>query len=125
MKNVAYKTMQNNPNIPDGFIIDHFETDSDVVEGYIVVNKFAFEQLLANNINLIRAFEAKKGTSVAHPNLPPVPVKANSVAEPADPAIIAKIKQEIEDRKKAEQQNQADAALFQQFLEWKRSQQGS
>lgn len=125
MKNVAYKTMQNNPNIPDGFIIDHFETDQDVVEGYKVVSKATFDQLLMNNVDLMRAHENKKNVTSAHPNLPPVPQKSNNAAEPADPSIVAKIKKDIADRAAAIKQDQEDAALFQQFLEWKRSQQGS
>lgn len=122
MKNVAYKTISGNPNLPDGFIIDHFETDQDTVEGYIVVDKNVFTQLLANNVVLMRAHEANKGVVSVHPHSPPPPRKPDSAAEPADPEIMAKIKQDIEDRKKALQQDRADAALFQQFLEWKRTQ---
>lgn len=122
MTKIAYKTNTTNPNLPNGFIIDHFETDQDMVEGYIVVDKAIFSQLLANNIPLMREHETNKGITSAHPNLPPVPRKPNEAAEPVDHATMTQIKKEIEDRKKAAQQDQADAALFQQFLEWKRSQ---
>jgi hypothetical protein len=116
MKNVAYKTIQNNPNFPDGFIIDHFETDDDVVEGFVVVNKEVFSQLLLNNITLMRAYERNtKGIVEAHPNNPPRPIIANDKAEPASINVIT-------ERNKAIQQNQADVELFKQFLAWKSSQ---
>lgn len=123
MKNIAYKTISGNPNLPNGFITEHFETDQDVLEGYTVVNKAAFDQLLINNVMMMRMHEENKvNVTAAHPNLPPVPRRPDSHAEPTDHATITQIKKEIEDRKKAAQQDQADEALFKQFLEWKRSQ---
>jgi len=115
MKNVAYKTMQNNPNVPNGFIIDHFETDEDVVEGYSVVSKDVFSQLLLNNVELMRGHEDNKGVVSADPNLPSVPVRPNEHAEPASVNMMT-------ERNKAIQQNQDDLALFQQFMAWKKTQ---
>jgi hypothetical protein len=122
MKNVAYKTISGNPNYPNGFIIEHFETDQDAVEGYVVVDKSIFSQLLANNVAMMRMHESNNGIQSAHPNLPPVPRKPDSAAEPADQVLMAKIKQDLENAQKASQPSPEDLALFQQFMEWKKSQ---
>jgi hypothetical protein len=120
MKNVAYKTMQNNPNIPDGFIVEHFDTDEDAVEGYTVVSVEMFSQLLMNNVTLMRAHEKSvKGIEPAHPNNPPRPVIPNEKAEPADMNIIAARQKEMQ---QAVEQNKADTELFKQFMAWKKSQ---
>ena len=115
MKNVAYKTMQNNPNLPNGFIIDHFETDDDVVPGYIVVDKNSFTQILENNVTLMRMHETNKGIMVADPSQPPHPVRPNEQAEPADVNMLTA-------RQKTMAQNQADMDLFKQFMALKASQ---
>jgi hypothetical protein len=120
MKNVAYKTMKNNPNIPDGFIVDHYETDDDTVEGYIVVAKEMFSQLLLNNVTLMRAHETSaKGIEPAHPNNPPRPVIANDKAIPADMNIVVARQKEMQ---QAVEKNKADVELFKQFMAWKASQ---
>lgn len=115
MKNVAYKVSKGNPNLPDGFITEHFETDQDVEEGCIIVSNSTFSVLLENNVSLFRSFEASKGIVTADPNATPPPLRPASDAQP--------INQEIMAQKQAEmQQSIADAELFKQFLAWKKSQ---
>ena len=112
--------MQNNPNIPNGFIIDHFETDDDVVPEYIVVDKDVFSQLLLNNVAIMRQHEKDvKGIVAADPSSPPRPQRQNHEAEPADMNIIAARQKEME---QIAEKNQADVELFKQFMAWKASQ---
>ena len=118
MKNVAYKTNQTNPNLPAGFIIEHFETDEDSVEGYLVIRKEAFSQMMLNNVSLMRGHESKTGIQAADPRQPgPLP-RPNSDAQPVDQAMMAQKEKQI-------QQETQDAELFMQFLQWKRSQSGA
>jgi hypothetical protein len=119
MKNVAYKTIQNNPNLPNGFIIDHFETDDDTVPGYTVVDKNVFSQILANNVTIMRMHETSKGIKAADPNQPTNPPRPNNEAQPVDQALMAEKKKEIAQKAAAVAEN---AALFKQFLAWKASQ---
>jgi len=115
MKNIAYKTSQNNPNLPNGFITEHFETDEEAVEGYTVVDKNIFSQLLENNVNLFRGHEVNRGIIGIDPSIPEPALRPADHAEPADTKIM-------EDINKVRQENKADAQMFQQFLEWKRTQ---
>lgn len=116
MKNVAYKTMQNNPNVPNGFIVDHFETDEDKVEGYTVVPLSVFSQLLANNVTLLRQHESNKGIMGADPAQPGHLAKTNDQAVPVDPAMKA-AQQAAEQA--AQQKSAEHAALFEEFLAWR------
>lgn len=122
MKNIAYKTSQGNPNLPNGFITDHFETDEDAIEGYTVVDKNVFSQLLQNNVMLMRSHETSQNIKGAGPGTPPFPRIPNRLAEPTDHSIIEARKKEVEEAKKKSQQETADAELFKQFLAWKKSQ---
>lgn len=120
MSKIAYKINTDNPNLPTGFITDHFETTEQIVEGYIVVDKSVFSQLFENNINLMRAHENVGGIRGAHPELPEFPRRANREAEPVDQSLMAERKRLAEEAAAKERQ---DLQLFQQFLEWKKSQQ--
>lgn len=118
MKNIAYKTNTINPNMPIGFVIEHFETDEDSLEGYLVVNKETFSQVMINNVSLMRTYETRGGIAAADPRQPgPLPRK-NEEAQPADRTMMAEKEKQI-------QQTTQDAELFMQFLEWKRSQGGT
>lgn len=81
MKNIAYKVAQGIPNLPDGFVIEHYETNDDTVEGYLVVPKAQFQYILDNNIPLFRAFEAARGIVTGDPNAPPPLRRSNSEAQ--------------------------------------------
>lgn len=116
MKNVAYKTIQNNPNLPNGFIVDHFETDEDKVEGYVVVSKDSFSQLLANNVSLMRTHETNKGISAADPVQPAHRARPNEHAEPVDPTLKA---QQLAAEHAAQQKSSENRVLFEEFLAWK------
>jgi hypothetical protein len=115
MKNIAYKTAQGIANLPDGFILDHIETDQDAVEGYTVVSKEAFSVLMANNVPLFRNFEKSRGVLPADPNAPPPVQKTNSDAQPHPPEVLAAFK-------KAQEDASNNAQMFQQFLAWQKSQ---
>lgn len=122
MTKIAYKINTTNPNLPHGFVVDHFETDQDTVEGYAVTNKDSFDQLLKNNVTLMRMHEVNNGISGAHPYQPAHPQRPNHEAEPADTNIITARQKAIEEHQKTMQQDKEDAKLFQEFLAWKRSQ---
>jgi len=77
MKNVAYKTAKDIPSLPDGFIIEHFETNKDSEEGYFVVSKASFNQLIANNAVLVKQQDEAKGVVVV-PQLEPDNDSGNS-----------------------------------------------
>lgn len=114
MKNIAYKTTKGAPGLPDGFITEHFETDNDAEEGYLIAPKDNFGTLLNNNATLLQSFEnSTKGIIVA-----------SSQAQAPEPAKVA---QPVSEETKAARQKVLDeqaatAALFQQFLAWKNSQ---
>ena len=123
MAKIAYKINTENPNIPHGFIIDHFETTEQVVEGYIVVDKHIFSVLLENNVNLMRSHEnTVVGIKGAHPELPEFPRRSNREAEPVDQTLMAEKKRLAEEAAAKEKE---EMQLFHQFMEWKKSQQGS
>ncbi len=115
MTKVAYRVNTTNPNLPNGFIMDHFETDQDAVAGYTVVDASVFEKLLQNNVQLLRQHEVNKGVQPAPHDAPPHYQRPASEAEPVDNVIMEQRKAEIA-------QNTADMTLFKQFMEWKRSQ---
>jgi hypothetical protein len=122
MKKIAYKVNQNNPNLPTGFITEHFETDEDAVEGYLVVSKDVFSQMLVNNISLMRTHESTKlGVSGADPRFPGHMQRPNHEAEQIDASLMAAKKKEMEEKLK---KNKENMELFAQFLEWKKSQDG-
>lgn len=113
MKNMAYIVAQGIPNLPNGFILDHFETDQDTLDGYFVAPKDVFDMLLAHNVTLYRDFEKSRGVVTADSTLPSPPQR------PAHEAIPWSPTQEQLDQLT---QQQSDTALFQQFLQWKKSQ---
>jgi len=116
MTKIAYKVNTTNPNLPNGFIIDHFDTDQDQVEGYIVVDQSVFDDLIQSNVQILRQHEANQSTSGApQQGIPVHPRRDASEAQPIDPQIMAQKNQSLA-------QAQADTQLFQQFLEWKKSQ---
>lgn len=122
MTKIAYKTNVDNPNLPHGFIIDHFETTEQSVEGYVVVDSVVFSQLLANNVNLMRLHENVSGIKGAHPELPEFPRRSNNEAEPVNQTLMAERKRLAEEAAAKEKE---ELKLFHQFMEWKKSQQGS
>lgn len=108
MTYIAYKTAQNDPNLPNGFITEHFQTDKDTLEGYNVVTLEIFNALFQNNAVLIRKAEATKGIVTQNPNAQtPVPRAVSEVEQvpsdfvPPAPAV-----------------NVASAELFNQFMAW-------
>ena len=115
MKNIAYKVSQGNPNLPDGFVTDHFETDETAIEGYSIIPQAAFQTVLDNNIFLYRNFEKGNGIVTSDKVTVPTPIKPDSEAQLPSPESIAATQKALKE--------QADsAALFQQFLAWKASQ---
>jgi hypothetical protein len=115
MIKIAFKVSHNIPNLPDGFIIDHFETDKDIVEGYTVTSHEIFEKLLENNVSLMRTWEKNNGIVTADSNIPPPPPRPSNQAEPLSQEQLAA-------RKKAQQDAVDNTKLFQEFLAWKKSQ---
>lgn len=118
MTKIAYKINTTNPNLPNGFIVDHFETDQDTVEGYIVVDMSVFSQIFANNVTLLRQHETNRGITPSNPFQPPHPKRPNNEAEPIDQTVVAARKQEMADAQAASEDN---AKLFKEFLAWKNS----
>jgi hypothetical protein len=119
MTKIAYKVNTSNPRLPNGFIIDHFETDQDTVPGYTVVDMATFQVLLNNNVALMRQHETNIGILAAPHDAPPHPQRPAHEAEPVDHQIVEQRKQELK-------QNTQDHELFKEFMAWKRSQgQGS
>ena len=125
MNNIAYKVAKNISNLPDGFITEHFETDADAEEGYLVTSKDNFSKLMENNAVLFKAWQevnGKPGDSVVSddPSIVPDP-------QPL-PAPISKQVEGLSAASKAEQdaiksKKETDEALFQQFIAWKNSNQ--
>lgn len=115
MTNVAYKINTTNPNLPNGFIVDHFETDQDAVPGYLVTDAATFSTLLKNNTTLMRMHETNKGVQAAAHDAPPHWQRPASEAEPASTDFMSQ-------KQQANQQNAENAALFKEFLAWKASQ---
>lgn len=117
MTKVAYKVNTTNPNLPNGFVIDHFETEQDQVEGYLVVDKDVFQRLLLNNVTTLRQHEMTQGI-VGGPGTPLATLRPASEAQPIDQALMEQKKKAYEEELA---KRQADAELFQQFLAWKKS----
>ena len=111
MTKIAYKLAKDDPTLPNGFVIDHFETENSTEEGYIVTSKENFSLILSNSANLYLNYERNKGI-VLDTGKMTEPVK--KVAEPLTKSQIA---EEVSDSKKAEEEE-----LFKQFLAWKASQ---
>jgi len=116
MKYIAYKTAQNDPNLPNGFITEHFETDQATLEGYTVVTLEVFNALYQNNVNLVRKAEADRGIIPQHPALPaPVLRPASDVEQvpanfvPPPPAQAPGMPQSVDP---------SNQELFNQFLAW-------
>ncbi len=121
MTKIAYKLNTTNPNLPSDFIIDHFETDQDQIEGYLVAEKDVFQQLLLNNVTSLRKHEAIQTPSFG-PSAAPLPMRPAHEAEPVDQELMNKKKKALEDEL---QKRQSEAEMFQQFLAWKKSQENN
>lgn len=121
MKNIAYKVSKDNPNLPDGFITDHFETDKDSEEGYLIAPLGLFNKLLENNIELYRNFEKAKGIITADSNAPAVTPRPAEEAQ----TVAAAAPQSVAEAAAAQAANANvanNAQLFAEFLAWKQSQ---
>lgn len=83
---IAYKTAQNDPNLPNGFITEHFETDKETLEGYTIVSLEVFNALFQNNVVLMRQFENARGIRTVNPSTPTPALRNASEAQqvPAD-----------------------------------------
>ena len=116
MKNVAYKVSKGSKSYPDGFVTDHFPTNNDQEEGFLITSVENFNLLLANNVTLMRNWEALNGIIVAENKSEeaekPDP---NKVAEKQSPESLARTQQLQND-------NAKEAELFKQFLAWKAQQ---
>lgn len=127
MLKIAYKVSQGSPNLPDGFIIDHFQTDKDAVEGYQIATQAVFEKMLEFNINLMRNWEKQKGLVTVDSTNPPQDPRPTVAAQPISAEDRAT---QLAAAKKALQKPLLEAAgvseentkLFQEFLAWKQSQ---
>ncbi len=107
MKYIAYKTAKNDPNFPDGFIVEHFETDKDALEGYSIATLEVFNLLFQNNVTLVRKAEVDRGVVTQNPNAP-LPV-----LRPASDAEIVP-----SDLGNPGSSQDTAAELFNQFLAW-------
>lgn len=121
MKNVAYKTSQNNPNLPNGYITEHFETNEDSVEGYLIVSAADFNTIFANNEVILKAFTEAKGIITTGQNTVQPTARSESPAHIPTDVKQQMIAQVTANKAQAEQ----DSILFKQFLAWKASQGGS
>lgn len=105
--NIAYKVSKGAPNLPDGFVIEHFETTADNLEGYQVTSKEGFSNILANNGALYQQWEVlhRNVNTTPAPELTPEPLKAPTpaIVNPT-PAV------------------DPNTALFEEFLAWKAAQ---
>lgn len=108
MKYIAYKTAQNDPNLPNGFITDHFETDEEVLDGYQVVTLDVFNTIFQNNVTLVRQAEAQRGVVTIHPNTPVNDPRPASTVEHVPDDYVPPQTQTVEQ----------NAELFNQFLAW-------
>lgn len=115
MTKIAYKVSQGSPNLPDGFITDHFQTDKDTVEGYQVATQQVFEKMLEYNVTLFRNWEASKGIVTADSTLPAKPARPAQEAEPVPPDVKMAAT-------KAAATTAENAKLFQEFIAWKTAQ---
>jgi hypothetical protein len=113
MKKIAYKVSINNPNLPNGFIVEHFETENDSEEGYFIASIESFSVLIANNATLIKKFEESKG--ISYLEKAPRESLSNRTPQALSPELVAEAKKIKEDKQK-------EIELFQQFLAWKNSQ---
>lgn len=108
MKYIAYKVAKNDPNLPDGFITEHFGTDQETVEGYNIVLLELFNIMYQNNVALIRSSEIAKGIVTVEPNtLLPEPRQAHEAEH-----VPANFTETNPDN------TPNNAELFNQFLAW-------
>lgn len=108
MKNIAYKTAKNDPNFPDGFITEHFETDQDTLEGYSIISLELFNIIYQNNIALIRSSENAKGLVTAEPGTPLPTLRGAHEAEHVPSDFV----------EPPPSGTPGNAELFNQFLAW-------
>ena len=111
MKNIAYKVAKGDPNLPDGFITEHFETDQESLEGYSIAPLEVFNVLFQNNAALIRVAEVARGVVPAEPNQMQ-PQRMITVAEPVPQAIP------VQAEPVPEQPSSNNTELFNQFMAW-------
>lgn len=114
MKYIAYKIASGNPNLPAGFITEHFATNSPTLDGYYVVTQEAFNALFQNNLTLYRNMELANGARPADPNAPPPVVRLASEAQNVPQAVADAATQ-------AASQTNNNAALFAEFIAWQAS----
>jgi len=114
MKYIAYKTALNDPNLPNGFITEHFETTEPTLEGYQVVPLDVFNKIFQQNILLIRAAEAARGVvPVTHNMSPPTPRPALE-AEPLPADFVSP----TQTSPTTSTNDPASQQLFSEFLAW-------
>lgn len=114
MSYIAYKTAQNDPNLPNGFITEHFQTDKDTLEGYNVVTLEIFNALFQNNAVLVRKAEAARGIVTQNPNTPPPVPRSVSEVEHVPPDFVPPAPA----APTTPEATAANAELFNQFLAW-------
>lgn len=105
---IAYKTAQNDPNLPNGFITEHFQTDKDTLEGYNVVTLEIFNALFQNNTDLVRKAEATRGVVTQNPNTPTPVLRSAAEVEQVPSNFVPP----------AQTAGPPNAELFNQFLAW-------
>ncbi len=110
MKYIAYKTAKNDPNFPDGFITEHFETDKDTLEGYSVATLDVFNLLFQNNVTLVRKAEVDRGIVTQNPNAPLPILRPASDAE--------NVPSDLGNSGPSQDPAATAAELFSQFMAW-------
>lgn len=83
---IAYKVSKGNPELPDGFITDHFEVTTPILEGYTVVSLEAFNSIFQGNATLLQAFERSRGIITVDSTQVPVETPKVAQAVPPPPA---------------------------------------
>lgn len=116
MRYIAYKIAVGNPNLPAGFVTQHFEVSTPTLDGYLVAPLEAFNAIFQNNITLYRNMEAANGVTPADPNAAPPAQRAASEAQPVPQAVVDAADQLA---KKNATQSANNVALFTEFMAWK------
>ena len=106
---IAYKTAQNDPGLPNGFITEHFETDKETLEGYNIVTLEIFNAIFQNNVALVRQAESSRGIVTVNPNTPAPVLRSASEAEHVPDNFVPPSPTDT---------SPASAELFNQFLAW-------
>lgn len=107
---IAYKTAQNSPDFPNGFITEHFETDKEILEGYTVVSLETFNAIFQNNVTLVRKAERERGTVMTvGPETPQPVLRPASDIEHVPTDFVPPAPANV---------NTSNAELFNQFLAW-------